>query len=456
MTDQGVSSSNARNDGESADVRAFAFERIAELAARFPDLGLAGTADDAPPLARAIERQARRRWLTLSTVVEASLDRGSWRSLEPRMKAVLLGGAAQLLLFDNEPAHAVVDNAVAWATRRIRRGAGGLANAVLRRIANLRAEILPAEQVPVASWLERGDLVPLEDGRAVRLAEALLPEDPVERLGAITSHGRELLLHWINAHGFDRTLHLAAHGLVAPPIVLAGPAASLAALGDHARPHSTPGFAVWRDRTGGLAEALAADASLRVQDPGSAAPVAATASLAPRRILDLCAGRGTKTRQLAALHPEAEIVAVEPDATRMRDLEALATESDRIRAATHADLGAFPAAFDLILLDVPCSNTAVLPRRPEARYRFTARRLASLWERQWEIVQASLPLLSPSGTLLYATCSLEPAENERQAERIARELGAAAPRGGVRFPAGLPGEDPAVYADGGYHGLLAR
>jgi 16S rRNA (cytosine967-C5)-methyltransferase len=456
VTDQGVSSSNARNEGEAADVRAFAFERIAELAARFPDLGLAGTADGAPPLARAIERQVRRRWLTLSTVVEASLDRGSWRSLEPRMKAVLLGGAAQLLLFDNEPDHAVVDSAVAWASRRIRRGAGGLANAVLRRVASLGEEILPAGSFPIDAWLGRGDVLPLEDGRGLRLREAVLPEDPVERLGAMTSHGRELLLHWINAHGFDRTLRLAAHGLVAPPIVIAGPEASLAALGERVAPHSRTGFAVWRDRAGGLAEALAADTSLRVQDPGSAAPVEATASLAPRRILDLCAGRGTKTRQLAALHPQAEIVAIEPDESRMRDLAAFASPFERIRAATHADLAGLPGAFDLILLDVPCSNTAVLPRRPEARYRFTARRLASLRERQWEIVQAALPLLSPSGTVLYATCSLEPGENERQAERIAHALDAAAPRSGVRFPAGLPGEDPAGYADGGYHGLLCR
>lgn len=456
MTTEGVSSSNARAEGDPADARAFAFERIAALAARFPDLGLGGEGDASPPLARAIERQVRRRWLTLATVVEASLDRGSWRRLEPRMKAVLLGGAAQLLLFEREPGHAVVDHAVGWATRHIRRGAGGLANAVLRRIADLRAEILPAGEAAPETWLRRGDLIPLEDGRGVRLRSDVLPEDPVERLAATTSHGRELLLHWINAHGFERTLALAAHGLVAPPIVLAGPEEALEALGDRVLRHSTPGFAVWRDRAGGLTEALATDERLRVQDPGSAAPVAATSDLSPRRILDLCAGRGTKTRQLAALHPEAEIVAVEPEASRMRDLEALAAGSDRIRTATHADLAGFPGAFDLILLDVPCSNTAVLPRRPEARYRFTARRLASLRDRQWGIVLAALPLLSPSGTLLYATCSLEPAENERQAERIAHELGVAAPRGGVRFPTGLPGEVPANFADGGFHALLAR
>ena len=71
MTDQGVSSSNARNEGEAADVRAFAFERIAELAARFPDLGLAGTADGAPPLARAIASSSERTYalaMLVSTV----------------------------------------------------------------------------------------------------------------------------------------------------------------------------------------------------------------------------------------------------------------------------------------------------------------------------------------------------------------------------------------------------
>ncbi|MGA0174961.1 MAG: hypothetical protein ACO3NL_15145, partial [Phycisphaerales bacterium] len=108
------------------------------------------------------------------------------------------------------------------------------------------------------------------------------------------------------------------------------------------------------------------------------------------------------------------------------------------------------------LLDVPCSNTAVLPRRPEARYRFTKRRLEGLVETQREIALAAEPLLSPSAAVLYATCSLEPAENERQAAWIAQRFGMSIRTGAVRLPRGLPGEPATRYSDGGFHALLER
>lgn len=437
-------------------------ERIAALASRFPDLGLpdqeAGPepAEAAiPPLARAIEHEVRRRWLTLAAVCERSLDRGSWQRLEPRLKSVLLVGAAQLLLFEGEPDHAVVDAAVSWASKRIRRGAGGLANAVLRRIADSREARLPPDDPHAAHFDRHRHVLPLRDGSAWRLRAEAFAAEPVERLAEQTSHGRELLLHWINAHGFRAARDLAAHGLVSPPTILAGPETAFPDEPSLAS-HDRSGFRVFRGDPASLAHWLDPHPAVRVQDPGSAAPVESTAVLRPRRILDLCAGRGTKTRQLAALHHDAEILAVEPHESRRRDLEALAARSPRIRAIGHADLPSLAASIDLALLDVPCSNTAVLPRRPEARYRFTKRRLAGLVEAQREIAMAAEPLLAPSSAVLYATCSLEPAENERQARWIAERFGMEIRTMAVRLPKGLPGEPASRYEDGGFHALLAR
>jgi 16S rRNA (cytosine967-C5)-methyltransferase len=433
-------------------------ERVAALASRFPDLGLPEQdADDvaSPPMARAIEHEVRRRWLTLAAVCERSLDRGSWQRLEPRLKATLLVGAAQLLLFDGEPDHAVVDAAVAWASRRIRRGAGGLANAVLRRVAESRIERLAAGDPRAASFEAHRDILPRRDGSAWRLASETFAAEPVERLSEQTSHGRELLLHWTNAHGFKAARDLAAHGLLSAPTILAG--RETAFPDDPAiEPHEAPGFRVFSGDPGSLAGFLEKHPGLRVQDPGSAAPVEATSALRPRRILDLCAGRGTKTRQLAAMHPTAEIVAVEPHQDRRRDLERLAAERSRITVIGHDGLPALASSVDLVVLDVPCSNTAVLPRRPEARYRFTKRRLESLVETQREIALAAEPLLSPSAAVLYATCSLEPAENERQAAWIAQRFGMSIRTGAVRLPRGLPGEPATRYSDGGFHALLER
>jgi len=110
-------------------------------------------------------------------------------------------------------------------------------------------------------------------------------------------------------------------------------------------------------------------------------------------------------------------------------------------------------AYDLILLDVPCSNTGVLARRPEARYRFGDRSLTSLIELQRSIIGRVLRGLSEDGAVLYATCSIEPEENRQQAEWIAREI-----RGQIAVDRlALPvGGAPTRHRDGGYAALVRR
>ena len=73
---------------------------------------------------------------------------------------------------------------------------------------------------------------------------------------------------------------------------------------------------------------------------------------------------------------------------------------------------------DLLVMDVPCSNTAVLARRCEARYRFNLKSLSQLVDQQKQIIADALPYLKASGRILYSTCSLDPAENEEQAQWI--------------------------------------
>jgi 16S rRNA (cytosine967-C5)-methyltransferase len=72
--------------------------------------------------------------------------------------------------------------------------------------------------------------------------------------------------------------------------------------------------------------------------------------------------------------------------------------------------------FDRILLDVPCSNTGVLRRRADARWRFAEDRLSSLVETQRALLDHAATLLKPGGSLVYSTCSLEPEENGQLVE----------------------------------------
>ncbi|MEC9373365.1 MAG: hypothetical protein VYC34_05945, partial [Planctomycetota bacterium] len=117
------------------------------------------------------------------------------------------------------------------------------------------------------------------------------------------------------------------------------------------------------------------------------------------------------------------------------------------------------ARADLILLDVPCSNTGVLARRIHARYRVSPERTASLVQTQRQIIADALRLRSPSaearGGILYSTCSLDVEENEKQAEWAAHWHAFSKKREHRRAPAGGPGEPAHRYSDGAYAVLLA-
>lgn len=458
--------------------REVALERVLAQAMRFPDLDFSPSAGQQPgtrpgtdagrttdprdaALARAIEHAVVRRYLTLIACVRPHLSK-NWPLLEKPIQAALLGGAAQILFLDRVPAAAAVDASVEWTKRRLRPGAGGLVNAVLRKVAGSVVERIPAGDAaasPAADHTRR-DLVPLADGSALRMSLEVFSEDAAQCLAEKTSHARDLILHWIGAFGFKDAAQLARHDLVEAPLIVTPYDPRDARFEGHAVPHTDAGFGVWTGSHGELTAFLATNADIRVQDPTAAATVAlAREALAkpPACIVDLCAGRGTKTRQLAALYPDATVFATDPDRGRFASLMALAAANPRVRALPPQELfRATAGRADLVLLDVPCSNSGVLARRPEARYRFNKARTKSLLELQQKIADPAIGLVAPKGAVLYATCSIERGENETQARRLASNFGLSLAVERTILPAGLPGEHASLYRDGGYHALLLR
>jgi 16S rRNA (cytosine967-C5)-methyltransferase len=80
------------------------------------------------------------------------------------------------------------------------------------------------------------------------------------------------------------------------------------------------------------------------------------------------------------------------------------------------------APFDRILVDAPCSNTGVMRRRVDLRWRLNAKDFSRMREEQLRILRATIPLLKTGGALVYSTCSMEPEENEEVVQAITQEF----------------------------------
>ena len=131
-------------------------------------------------------------------------------------------------------------------------------------------------------------------------------------------------------------------------------------------------------------------------------------------ILDLCAAPGTKTTQLAELTEDsAKIIATDIDAERLKSVEENITRLG-ITSVNIVPYGQMlNSKFDCVLLDVPCSNTGVLAKRIEARYRINPEAIKQLSQTQSNLLTAAAKMIKPNGKICYSTCSIQKAENSR-------------------------------------------
>ena len=136
-------------------------------------------------------------------------------------------------------------------------------------------------------------------------------------------------------------------------------------------------------------------------------------------ILDLCAAPGTKTTQLAELADDkAKIIATDIDSKRLEKVKEntarLGISGVRIVAYKNLEkIAAEVGPFDCILLDVPCSNTGVLAKRPETRYRISTEAITELTKIQLRLLQTAETMIKPHGKICYSTCSIQQDENDR-------------------------------------------
>ena len=197
------------------------------------------------------------------------------------------------------------------------------------------------------------------------------------------------------------------------------------------------------------------DGRFTVQDETAMSAAALLAPQPGERVLDLCAAPGTKTTHLAELMKgEGSIVATDVDLGRLRKIE---ENADRLGFSSmiqpliiREELSELPEGpFDAILIDVPCSNTGVLGKRPEVRSRITPEDIDELVATQKKLLDTAASLVAPGGRIVYSTCSVEPEENSGVVTQFLQkstdfEL--------IETQEFIPG-DP---TDGGYQVLLRR
>ncbi len=319
------------------------------------------------------------------------------RRPSPAARAALLAGAWQLLVAGDIPDYAAVSETVS-AARAMPGVMPGFVNGVLRNILRSRDRIL-------------GDIsrAPLE----VR-----------------TSFPGELVARWRRDFGDDTARELCEAGRGIPPTTVfplpfSDTSASLAILADFA---AAGAACAGKAASGGIAVPRGipvaglpgyAEGRFIVQDAATLTPIELLGPKPGESVLDLCAAPGGKTMQIAALVGEAgHVVALDASARRLGRLRENLRRthlSGRVETAvcdaSSPDLARIAGGrrFDAILADVPCSNSGVMARRPDARWRWSADEVARLARLQLSILENAAAL--GAARIVYSTCSIDPVED---------------------------------------------
>jgi 16S rRNA (cytosine967-C5)-methyltransferase len=340
----------------------------------------------------------------------------SLKGFDSEVLTILRLGAYQIRFLERVPKRAIVDDAVELTKAARKRSAAGLVNALLRKCEPPQDRVLghefdhlcPENRESVRrafpAWLlkrwEGITATATEPGDvgAVRLAHASLAT-PRATL-RVVDPGE-------NFQNLQRELE--AEGIVTSPCQYAEARGLTVESGQVQNTRAyREGRVVIQDEASQLV------AELVSPEPG-------------QLVLDLCAAPGMKAGQLAQMLESGTLVACDRSAARLRTLgkllpqwvpAAVRLSMVRLDAAQALPFG---AKFERILLDAPCSGTGTLARHPEIKWRLRPEDITRLAELQAMVLRNALPVLANGGRLVYATCSLEPEENEGVVEKVLSE-----------------------------------
>jgi 16S rRNA (cytosine967-C5)-methyltransferase len=346
-----------------------------------------------------------------------------------RVLSVIRIGAYELIYLPAAAEYAIVNEAVENAKAVAGLKEAGFVNVVLRQI----ARHMKGRQVPLLQAQARATL-PQTLSTGCEFDIDIFPEhrkSPADYFSDVFSLPAWLVSDWLSVFGMEKTRQICLASNRRPSVYIRPNSLKITArdLAEMLRQANVklemlPDKSMLKIRAQEAVMELVgfAEGLFTVQDRTAARPVFVLAPGADETILDLCAAPGTKTTLLAELTGDkARIIATDIDSAR---LEKVRENADRlgigsVRIVAYENLKEIAdevGLFDAVLLDVPCSNTGVLARRPEARFRITPKILAGLTKVQAQLLGTAAKLVKPHGRICYSTCSIQPAENHQLIE----------------------------------------
>lgn len=310
----------------------------------------------------------------------------------PGLRSALLVAGFELLS-DSEKKAQIVDHAVGEIGRRFSSGEKAMANAVLRKVGE-RLESFDRDTAETVAELAEKD-----------------------------SHPEWLVRRWQESFGWEAARKFTSWNQTEPEFYFLPISEKAKELGSESpwHPYRMVGKGDWPQ-----VARLLGEGAVYVQDPGTRlGPEILGKVLSEGSILDLCAAPGGKTILFDKLFGEGlkEIVSVDLPGPRFDRLRANLHRMGISRARPLAsdlfqiDLAA-SGLFEGVYLDAPCSNTGVLQKKPDVKWRLKPDAMTELIALQERMLTQASRFTSPSGWLVYSTCSVETDENEAVVDRF--------------------------------------
>lgn len=361
------------------------------------------------------------------------------KSLDGEVSTALRIGVYQIAFLEKIPKSAAVNESVELTKLSRKRSAAGLVNAVLRKC---------------------------EPEKLVQRMSGSLPDAPALLASIRRSVPAWMLERWERNFGVEAATRLAWAATQLPPATLRISTSTpepdevvrkLEEKGSVIRRGKFASRALIADAGEGAASRLAEGLGLAIQDEASQLVPELAGVRVSERVLDLCAAPGMKTSLLADAVGDGLLVDCDASARRLETLQKLLPRLTANAAAVRVvRLDAtqplpFGQQFDRILVDAPCSGTGTLARNPEIKWRLAKDDLERLPAIQRKILSNALSALASGGRLVYATCSLEPEENEQVVESVLAATADFRLLGREELAEELPKIAPLIDARGYFH-----